>query len=221
MSKVTELRTSKVNLDLLLFLQQLLAANRLWGGPSPQVSLCEKALVLSGFVRRGGNLPWMSSLNMQYLLRYLLRRRKALALAKSSNWMRQFIPNLWRGRGKSTWLPPRADAWQVPAWTGEQGGAGQGWVWVWHGSFTGVYATWLASGLLALPAPLWFSYLFLIEVELIYNVVLISAVQQSDSVTHTYILFFLKIYYSFDNTSHVIKKEYIYIYIFIYLFIYL
>ena len=33
--------------------------------------------------------------------------------------------------------------------------------------------------------------LFLIEVELIYNVVLISAVQQSDSVIHTYTFFFI------------------------------
>ena len=32
-------------------------------------------------------------------------------------------------------------------------------------------------------------FFFLIEVELIYNVVLISAIQQSDSVTHIYILF--------------------------------
>lgn len=39
-------------------------------------------------------LPWISSLKVQYLLRYLCRRRNALALAKSSNWMRQFMPYL-------------------------------------------------------------------------------------------------------------------------------
>lgn len=39
-------------------------------------------------------LPWMSSLNVQYLLRYLLSRRKALTFAKSSNWIRQSIPYL-------------------------------------------------------------------------------------------------------------------------------
>ena len=33
--------------------------------------------------------------------------------------------------------------------------------------------------------------IFLTEVELIYTVVLISAVQQSDSVIHMYILFFM------------------------------
>lgn len=39
-------------------------------------------------------LPWMSSLKVQYRFLYLLRMRKALLLAKSSNWMRQFIPYL-------------------------------------------------------------------------------------------------------------------------------
>lgn len=39
-------------------------------------------------------LPWMSSLKVQYLFLYLLRMRKALLLAKSSNWIRQFIPYL-------------------------------------------------------------------------------------------------------------------------------
>ena len=34
-------------------------------------------------------------------------------------------------------------------------------------------------------------YLFIIEVELIYNVVLLSAVQQSDSVIHTYTFIFI------------------------------
>ena len=34
-------------------------------------------------------------------------------------------------------------------------------------------------------------FLFLSEVQLIYNVVLISAIQQSDSVIHTYIFFFI------------------------------
>ena len=38
---------------------------------------------------------------------------------------------------------------------------------------------------------LFFFFCFLIEVELIYNVVLISAVQQSDSVIHIYTLFFI------------------------------
>ena len=33
-------------------------------------------------------------------------------------------------------------------------------------------------------------WLFLIEVQLIYNVVLISAIQQSDSVIHIYTFFF-------------------------------
>lgn len=41
-------------------------------------------------------IPWMSSLNVQYLLRYLLSSRKALTFAKSSNWIRQSIPYLWR-----------------------------------------------------------------------------------------------------------------------------
>lgn len=36
----------------------------------------------------------MSSLKVQYLLRYLLSRRKALMFAKSSNCIRQFIPYL-------------------------------------------------------------------------------------------------------------------------------
>ena len=39
-------------------------------------------------------IPWMSSLKVQYLLRYLVSRRKALVLAKSSNWIRQSIPYL-------------------------------------------------------------------------------------------------------------------------------
>lgn len=39
-------------------------------------------------------LPWISSLNVQYLLRYLLNRRKALTFAKSSNCIRQSIPYL-------------------------------------------------------------------------------------------------------------------------------
>jgi hypothetical protein len=32
-------------------------------------------------------VPWMSSLKVQMLLRYFSSRRKALWLAKSSNWM--------------------------------------------------------------------------------------------------------------------------------------
>lgn len=40
-------------------------------------------------------IPWMSSLNVRYLLRYLLNRGKALMLAKSSNWIRQFTPYLY------------------------------------------------------------------------------------------------------------------------------
>lgn len=79
---------------------------------------------------------------MQYLLRYLLSRRKALALAKSSNWMRQFIPNLRGGKGKNAWLPPRGTSLAV----GRRRPASR---WgVWYGSFTWVFATWLAPGLL-------------------------------------------------------------------------
>lgn len=77
---------------------------------------------------RGGHLPWMSSLNMQYLLRYLWSRRKALALAKSSNWMRQFIPNLLGGRGKKACLPPQGQGWALadPSGSREWSDAGQG-----------------------------------------------------------------------------------------------
>ena len=39
-------------------------------------------------------VPWMSSLKVQYLLRYFSRNRKALWLPKSSNWMRVFWPYL-------------------------------------------------------------------------------------------------------------------------------
>lgn len=39
-------------------------------------------------------LPWMSSLKVQYLFLYLFSMRNALLLAKSSNWIRQFIPYL-------------------------------------------------------------------------------------------------------------------------------
>lgn len=40
-------------------------------------------------------LPWISSLNVQYWFWYLFRRRNAFLLAKSSNWIRQFMPYLW------------------------------------------------------------------------------------------------------------------------------
>lgn len=50
------------------------------------------------------SIPWMSSLNVQYLLRYLLSRRKALTFAKSSNWIRQSIPYLWREELHLLWL---------------------------------------------------------------------------------------------------------------------
>ena len=45
---------------------------------------------------------------------------------------------------------------------------------------------------------IWLQYLFIIffEVELIYNIVLVSGVQQSDSVTHTY----AHTYYSFSGS---------------------
>ena len=39
-------------------------------------------------------VPWMSSLKVQYLLRYFSRNRKAFWLPKSSNWMRVFCPYL-------------------------------------------------------------------------------------------------------------------------------
>ena len=48
-----------------------------------------------------------------------------------------------------------------------------------------------------------FVYLFIIEERFIYNVVLITAVEQSDSVmhththTHTYIFFFILFHYGF------------------------
>lgn len=40
-------------------------------------------------------LPWISSLNVQYWFWYFLRSRNAFILAKSSNWIRQFMPYLW------------------------------------------------------------------------------------------------------------------------------
>ena len=39
-------------------------------------------------------VPWMSSLKVQYLLRYFSRNRNAFWLPKSSNWMRVFCPYL-------------------------------------------------------------------------------------------------------------------------------
>ena len=42
-------------------------------------------------------------------------------------------------------------------------------------------------------------FFFLIEVELIYNVALISAIQQSDSVTHIYILFHILFHYGLSQ----------------------
>ena len=47
-------------------------------------------------------------------------------------------------------------------------------------------------------------FFFLIEVELIYNVVLISDAQQSDSVIHTYILslsFFFCLFFAFSRAA--------------------
>lgn len=44
------------------------------------------------------SVPWMSSLKVQYRFLYLLRMRKALLLAKSSNCIRQFIPYLQDSR---------------------------------------------------------------------------------------------------------------------------
>ena len=46
------------------------------------------------------------------------------------------------------------------------------------------------------------SFFFLIEIQLIYNVVLITAVQQSDSVIHIYILCYILFHY---GLSHVIE----------------
>ena len=47
----------------------------------------------------------------------------------------------------------------------------------------------------ASPCPFKFSFIFLnvIEVELVYNVVLISAIQQNESVIHTYFSIFFSI----------------------------
>lgn len=39
-------------------------------------------------------LPWISSLNVQYWFWYFFRSRNAFILAKSSNWIRQFMPYL-------------------------------------------------------------------------------------------------------------------------------
>ena len=46
------------------------------------------------------------------------------------------------------------------------------------------------------PSTVFFSFfkIYFVEVQLIYNIVLISAVQQSDSVVHTYTFFSIMIY---------------------------
>lgn len=56
------------------------------------------------------SVPWMSSLKVQYRFLYLLRMRKALLLAKSSNWIRQFIPYLEDSRGDEPHFQPRSRA---------------------------------------------------------------------------------------------------------------
>lgn len=62
---------------------------------------------LCPYLNAGSNhiLPWMSSLKVQYLLRYLSSRRKAFVLAKSSNWIKQLIPYLKNMRQQINQVP--------------------------------------------------------------------------------------------------------------------
>ena len=60
----------------------------------------------------------------------------------------------------------------------------------WGGLQTLDFSLWQEKGERALRGP-FFKKLYFIEVSLVYNVVLISAVQQSDSVILTYTFFFI------------------------------
>ena len=71
---------------------------------------------------------------------------------------------------------------------------------------TATYFTKLGWGKYLIP----FLFFFLIEVQLIYNAVPISAVQHSDSVIYIYIFFF--IFFSF-MVYHRILKKYLFIYL--------
>ena len=54
----------------------------------------------------------------------------------------------------------------------------------------------LVAGEVPVRKPVFLSFM---EISLIYNVVLVSVVQQSDSVIHTHIFFFIMIYYRILN----------------------